>query len=330
MKRVRRLANNFVNKRMKLGTKIIFWIIQFYKLTFFESIPSAVSLKSFSPSHKDVINTHNDNIQSLKGSVSEGNEDDDLKKEIASWVVNSKTAAMHVDSLLRIMNKRIPEMSITYRTLRNTPKNAYENITPMCSGSYLHIGLQNMLAMFLSKHKIGSKKLVIDVGIDGTPSNNSSDTELWPIMVNIVGFDEVLIGSYFGPGKPKDDNNSSEEFSKPFVTEILEILEAGGITHENEIYELHFRAFVMDAPARAFIMDTMLYTGYNSCTKCIIDGIRIANRTVFHGIGFSPRTNFTFRNLIHSDHHHSNDATMIEQLPIDANRLNAQCFPRCY
>lgn len=322
MKRVRRLANNFVNKRMKLGTEI-YTRSKFYKLTncktaFLESIPSAASLQSFSSSYKDVNNTLNDIIPSLNGSVSEGDEGDDFEKEIASWVVNSKIGAMHVDSLLRIIKKKVPEMPVTCRTLLNTPKNAYENIIPMCNGNYLHIGLQNMLTMFLSKHKIGSKKLVIDVGIDGTPSTNSSDTELWPIMINVVGFDEVLlVGSYFGPGKPKDDNKSSEEFLKPFVTETLEIFETGGITYENDIYELHFRAFVMDAPARAFIMNTMLYTGYQSCTKCIIDGIRIANRTVFHGVGYMPRTNFTFRSRIHNDHHHSNDITMIERLPID-------------
>lgn len=188
----------------------------------------------------------------------------------------------------------------------------------MCSGYYLHVGLQRMLEMFLSQHKISSTKIIIDVGIDGTPSTNSSDTELWPIMVNVVGFDEVLlIGCYFGNGKPKDDNGSPDEFLAPFVAEISEILEAGGIKYKNELYELHFRAFVMDAPARAFIMNTILCTGYNSCTKCIVEGIRIAKRIVFHGVNHPLRSDYTFRSRIHENHHHSNDVTMIERLPID-------------
>lgn len=249
-------------------------------------------------------------------SVSSG--DIDIKKEIASWAVNTSTPAMDVDSLLKILQRRIPELPKTCKTLLQTPKNAYENTIPMCSGYYLHVGLQRMLEHFLSKHEISSKKIVIDVGIDGTPSTNSSDTELWPIMVSVVGFDEVLlIGCYFGHGKPSDDNKSPDEFLAPFVGEVSDILETGGIKYKNELYELHFRAFVMDAPARAFIMNTILCTGYHSCTKCIVEGVRIANRVIFHGTGHQLRTDCTFRSRIHENHHHSNDITMIEKLPID-------------
>lgn len=292
-----------------------------YCILLLEPHPSIGFLQSFSI--HNVKNTVDDNENlKLNGSDSvisnEGSEAIDFKKEIASWVVNTGTPAMDVDSLLRIIKQKIPELPKTCKTLLQTPKNAYENVTSMCSGQYLHIGLQHMLATFLSKHKISSKKIILDVGIDGTPSTDSSDTELWPIMVNVVGFDEVLlVGSYFGPGKPNDDKHSSDEFLKPFVTEVLEILKTGGILYENDLYEIHFRAFVMDAPARAFIMGTILCTGYHSCTKCIVDGIRIAKRTVFHGIGHQLRSNFTFRNRIHENHHHSNDITMIENLPID-------------
>lgn len=225
---------------------------------------------------------------------------------------------MVVDSLLKILQKRIPELPKTCRTLLRTPKNAYENITSMCNGYYLHVGLRRMLEMFLNYHEIKSTKLIIDVGIDGTPSTNSSDTELWPIMVNAVGFNEVLlVGCYFGHGKPKDENDSPNEFLAPFVEETLEILQTGGIICGNELFELHFRAFVMDAPARAFVMNTILHSGYHSCTKCVVEGIRISNRIIFHGIDYQLRTDLTFRNRIHGNHHHSDEITMIERLPID-------------
>ncbi len=171
---------------------------------------------------------------------------------------------------------------------------------------------------------MNSKTITIDIGIDGTPTTDSSDTELWPIMFNVVGFEEVLlIGSYFWVGKPKDDENGSNEFLTPFVTEVLEIFDEGGIWFENELYQLEFRAFVMDAPARAFIMNTILHTGYHSCTKCVIEGVRIAKRLVFHGVNNALRTNFTFRNRIHGNHHHTDDVTMIENLPIDC----IKCVP---
>lgn len=261
------------------------------------------------------------NESNLASNNEHGNDQEenfDFIKEIASWVVNSNTSAMHVDSLLRIVQRKVPELAICCKTLLQTPKNAYEDIVPMCNGLYLHIGLKKMLTMFLSKNKLNSKKIIIDVGIDGTPTTKSSDTELWPIMVNVVGFEDVLlVGSYFGSGKPSDEEKSSREYLTPFVTEVLEILNDGGIMFENEIYDLEFRAFVMDAPARAFIMNTLMYSGYHSCTKCTIEGMRIANRMIFHGVDHELRTNFTFRNRIHSNHHHSNDVTMIERLPID-------------
>lgn len=287
------------------------------------SSSSIISMHSLAVSRNEVSTSLNENnnitINGISSSVSSGG-DIDIKKEIACWAVNSGTPAMDVDSLLTILQRKIPELPKTCKTLLQTPKNAYEKIIPMCTGYYLHVGLQLMLENFLSKHQheITSKKIIIDVGIDGTPSTNSSDTELWPIMVNVVGFDEVLLtGCYFGHGKPKDDNDSPDEFLAPFVEEVLEILETGGIKYENELYELHFRAFVMDAPARAFIMNTILCTGYHSCTKCLVEGVRIAKRIVFHGAGHQLRTDFTFRSRIHENHHHSNDITMIERLPIN-------------
>ncbi len=76
------------------------------------------------------------------------NEDVEYNKELASWVVNSKTPAMYVDSLLKIMRKKTPELPKCCKTLLQTPKNAYEDVIPMCQGAYLHIGLEEMLKKF--------------------------------------------------------------------------------------------------------------------------------------------------------------------------------------
>lgn len=245
--------------------------------------------------------------------------EEDIEKLLASWAVNSKTPAFWVDALLRILKTKIPDLPLSTKTLLKTPRHTYEKIIPMCNGCYLHIGLENMLLNFLSKHNIASNTaIMLDVGIDGTNTSNSSDTELWPIMINVVGYEEVLVvGCFFGTGKPKDDENSSNEYMTPFVEELLEILASGGLLYKNEIIRLMFRAFVMDAPARAFIMNTLMYSGYNSCTKCLIPGTRISNRIIFHGVDYQRRTDHSFRNRAHANHHHSLDASMIEQLPID-------------
>lgn len=160
-------------------------------------------------------------------------EEDDIEKLLASWAVNSKTPAFWVDALLRCLKTKIPDLPLSTKTLLKTPRHTYEKIIPMCNGIYLHIGLGNMLLNFLCKHKISCKTTItLDVGIDGTNTSNSSDTELWPIMVNVVGYEEVLaVGCFFVPEKPKDDKKSSNEFLTPFVTELSEILKSGGLLY---------------------------------------------------------------------------------------------------
>lgn len=285
------------------------------------SAPSA-SLQDNNTAYRNMEISENEIGTSTSYSTSNQNQTFDFHKEIASWVVNSKTPAMHVDSLLKILQTKVPDLPKTCKSLLQTPKNARDDIIPMCQGSYLHIGLMHMLSIFLSQNNLSSRIITLDVGIDGTPTTNSSDTELWPILVNVVGFEDILlVGLYFGSGKPKDSSGSPEEFLTPFVTEVLNILEKGGISFQNEIYEIKFRAFVMDSPARAFIMNTLSHAGYHSCTKCTVPGIRIANRTVFHGVNYELRSDFTFRNRIHRNHHHSDDTTMIERLPIDCVKM---------
>lgn len=242
-----------------------------------------------------------------------------MKALLAGWTVNSKTPHFWVDALLHILKKKIPELPLSTKTLLKTPRHAYEKIVPMCDGYYLHIGMENMLLHFLHKHAVRvNTTIILDVGIDGTNTTDSSDTELWPIMINVVGYEEVLlVGCFFGSGKPKDDKDSADEFLTPFVTEILEMLASGGLLYQGEISKIQFRAFVMDAPARAFIMNTLMYSGYSSCTKCTIHGTRISNRMIFHGVDHELRTDFSFRNRTDVNHHHSRDSIMLEKLPID-------------
>lgn len=203
-----------------------------------------------------------------------------VKSLLATWIADVRIPADHVNKLLpilRILEERLPK---TCKTLCHTPKSS--TILEMENGQYLHIGVERNLINFLTKNKITPKNIKFDVGIDGVGLAISSSIQLWPIMINVVGFKEVmLVGCFIGDEKPEN----VDTFLTPFVEEMLNLLETG-VTYNEINFILSIRAFVMDAPARAFIMDTMLYSGFHSCTKCVINGVTHCKKRVFPGVGF--------------------------------------------
>ncbi len=102
------------------------------------------------------------------------------------------------------------------------------------------------------------------MSIDGLPMAKSSSTVLWPILVNVVNYNFVLlIRAYCGSSKPKNIN----EFLEKFVTELEELIETGFIINCRKYY-LKLRMVIADAPARAFLLNIRSHTGYYSCCKC--------------------------------------------------------------
>lgn len=92
------------------------------------------------------------------------------------------------------------------------------------TGQYVHFGLMTVLKEFLvlnqSSLNVNVYQLLIDINIDGVPISNSSNACLWPILVNVVGFQAVLcVGIYFGPEKPTDIN----QYMGPFVEDYCAV-----------------------------------------------------------------------------------------------------------
>lgn len=234
----------------------------------------------------------------------------DFRTELQEWVVNFKVPAMYVDSLLPILRKKDPSLPKCCKTLVYTPKS--NNIVPMDNGNFLNIGIRNELTKLITSGKVKNECISVDIFADGVGVAKSSTSALWPICIRAVESDEILLTHLFhGMAKPKDVNN----FLQPFVVEFNEIKD--GFEFNGTTYTLCIRSIIADTPARQYLLDTILHSGYNSCTKCTVHGVRVLNRTTFPGVDFEPRTDFSFRNRVHADHHHSSELTMIESLPID-------------
>jgi len=82
----------------------------------------------------------------------------------------------------------------------------------------------------------------------------------------------MLIGVYEGYSKPK----SADEFLSEFITEMIKLIQ-DGICFENKIYTVKIRCFIIDAPARSFVLGIKSHAGYYSCTRRTQKGERYQN-----------------------------------------------------
>lgn len=236
------------------------------------------------------------------------------RQRLATWSVETNQTRESTNSLLQILREEYDSsLPSDRRTLCETPRQS--NISKMDNGLYLHIGLAKSLEHFLNVNKNYniSENIEIDVNIDGVPLTKSSSNCLWPILINVVGFNYVLmVGTFFGAEKPSNVNNYLKKFVKEFVD-----LNSTGLIFNSKIYTLSIRAIIADAPARAFLLNIHTFSGYNSCHKCHVKGKYVLHRVTFPHSNFIPRSNDEFRHKQFLNHHLDNTPLVIEQLPID-------------
>jgi len=203
------------------------------------------------------------------------------------------------------------------RTLMKTPKT--HNIVNITNGSYIHLGIENMLLPILNKNNaniyVPYHVLKIGINIDGLPISKSSKSQLWPILISVLNFKELInnvvaVGIYHGDKKP----NSIEEFMNPFVLDILSIMNSG-LNVNGTLMKLEISNIVCDAPAKSFLLNVKSHNAYFGCTSCLEEGTYVSHRVVFPGVDSTLRTDYSFRNRLNEDYHKG--PSPLELLPID-------------
>lgn len=108
-------------------------------------------------------------------------------------------------------------------------------------------------------------------------------------------------------------------------------LTQNGLMFENKLFKISFEAFVLDAPAKSFILGVKGHTGYSSCTRCWQSGKWIEHCMVFPNLDGLPRANEEFLNQIDEDFHSSRtplidipNINFITGIPLDY--LHAVCL----
>ncbi|XP_060840191.1 uncharacterized protein LOC132921277 isoform X2 [Rhopalosiphum padi] len=153
-----------------------------------------------------------------------------LTEKLRLLFIKHNTSHNFCNSLLQILNNEGLNVPKDIRTLIKIPK--INDIVDISGGSYVHLGLKNMLLPILIKNnaQLYIKSQVVDIGIniDGLTVSKNPKHHFWPILISILNFKElkenvVPIAFFHGFQKP----NFIEEFLNPLIIDLLEVFDNG-------------------------------------------------------------------------------------------------------
>lgn len=90
--------------------------------------------------------------------------------------------------------------------------------------------------------------------------------------------------------------NYANDFLKEFIMELNDLMQEG-LVFADKFFNIKVRCFVMDAPAKSFVLGTKGHSGYYFCSRCTQKGQIVKHRLIFPNESeCAIRTNDTFRN----------------------------------
>jgi hypothetical protein len=236
-----------------------------------------------------------------EGGDSSDHDNFDLSKGLADWALECKVTNVAMDKLLKLLHPLHPNLPLTYRSLLKTDVTVGET-KKIGSGEYMHYGLLKGIMhhkKFITK--LENSEVKYHVNIDGLPLFKSSCTQLWPIVGKIVGTQCMfLIGSYCGSTKP----SSVGDYLQQFIDEAKK-LASEGFTVDGRKFTASVMCYICDAPARAFIKQIKMHTGYNACERCTEKGEYIGGRMTYPSSDALTRNDEDFSLMKYEGHQHS-------------------------
>ncbi|XP_067216790.1 uncharacterized protein [Linepithema humile] len=234
--------------------------------------------------------------------------------DIITWIKQYKPPANSVNSLLQVLRKHTnAAFPKDCRTLLKTP--TYTEVIVIDKGQYWHYGLEKAVTRLLTNcmqtDYSENRNINLLINIDGAVLGKCTEKSLWPILCSdTVSKNVAVVGIFYGEGKPSDSN----EFLYKFVHEATDLIN-NGIIFDNNYYNVRVKALICDAPAKAYVLQVKNHTGFNSCTKCIIEGEYIDNRVTFRdGANKTLRTTELFRNYAYNFDYQLGE-TILTQIP---------------
>ena len=242
--------------------------------------------------------------------VNEEREEPGLHELMQFWAVSKGISHSALRDILRILKPYHPDLPLDPRTLLST--GTVDGIQPVEGGGfYYHFGVADGIKRCWSEEQNVSTDVSLQFNIDGLPIFKSTRIQLWPIlaMIKATGLKSkpFVCGLFLGRQKPPI------KFLDQFALEMINLMD-NGLEYNNHHCRVHIHSFVCDTPARCLIKQTKLYSGYQGCDKCSQNGL-YDGRMTFPEIGHALRTNETFRQREHPQHHIGDSP--LEDLNID-------------
>ena len=245
-----------------------------------------------------------------------------LRDLLQRWAVSKGVTHAALRGLLRILHTYFPELPLDPRSLLKT--GTVEGIVAMDGGFYFHFGVTDALKKWVAQTNYTGADIPLQFNIDGLPVFKSTKLQLWPIlgMVKVRGIKTkpFVIGIFLGRKKPPIDG-----FLVDFVADMKNLMD-NGVTVNEVNFRVSILSFICDTPARCFIKQSKLYSGYHGCDKCTQEGT-YDGRMTFPEIGCRARTNESFRQREFAAHHIGNspleslDVDMVTSFPLDYMHL---------
>ena len=286
------------------------------------NVSDALSVSSSSCSLSDL---DSDTYSESRGSATNVaiNNEPDFREQLIEWAGAHDIKHTAIEGLLDACRTHSWGVGLpkTARALLNTARRIpLRKVEP---GLYYHYGILRGLKGLKNLPTDGAD-INLYINVDGLPIFKSKGSDFWPILGKIPNHDQTfIIGVYYGARKPND----AADFLKEFIEEAICLINEG-FTIQGRVYHLKIAGIIADAPARAFLLNIKGHTGFFSCTKCVIEGDYIENRTVYLEIDSSLRTDDSFRKMTQEEHHHGPSALcnlphfdMIDSVPHDSMHL---------
>jgi len=288
-----------------------------YQLNDLDNLEQVHSNSNYSEDSNNVLETENINDSSFHinevnapASNSLVDNSSSFSLWLQEWALKNRISHVALNELMAAIKPKYPELPSDARSLLKTPRKV--NIQNVKPGQYYHFGLSNCVKQLLSRHSVQHLQFVqVNINIDGLPLFKSSNSQVYPILCNLVeNFNEVnIVGIYYGNEKPADANVFLKD-----VTEEAINLTTYGITINDHTYPFKINAFICDVPAKSFIKFTKGHSGYYSCSKCTAEGEYIRDRVCYPYLNSFPlRTDSDFRLKLQINHH--TGTSILESIP---------------
>lgn len=228
---------------------------------------------------------------------------DSFMEKLARLVIKYRLTRAATNELLRLLKETgHDELPITRESLLHTPSTPIipRHVFP---GEYFHVGLRKCLKRCNFSFLQNIDIVELDINIDGLSVSKSSKLKMWPILgsfPNQLNISPFVIGAYVGYADPR----CIEDFLKEYIEEFQDIMQNGAEVTSHLIRKvIRIRAYICDAPARAFLCGVHGHQANLGCNKCEQLCIRVGTKKTFSTIAGELRTDESFGERRQVEHH---------------------------